>query len=182
MRSHLLILIAATLMAKSAARGLVDAKDASHLRFMTYYGMNFSMQKSWLNLARASGNLANQFKSVGIPSLAQMPESGVYVRGKGLEPKWEATLTSFVDSLKPSIANGTTIGVFMGDELCCHNSACWASTIQPLSEKLRQLLGPDQIIYENDCADSFANVSVLSGLSMRQHTFRSFEIFVGILM
>ena len=42
----------------------------------------------------------------------------------------------------------------MGDELCCHNVTCWGDVITPLSARLRLLLGPTAIIYENDCGSS----------------------------
>ena len=37
----------------------------------------FYINRDWLNLAIADGQLANEFKAVGIPSLASMPETGV---------------------------------------------------------------------------------------------------------
>ena len=46
-------------------------------------------------------------------------------------------------------------GVFLGDEGCCGATAakCWAEGYGPLTRKIRQYLGPDAIIYANECLD-----------------------------
>ena len=46
-------------------------------------------------------------------------------------------------------------GVFLGDEVCCGATAakCWAEGYGPLTRKIRQYLGPDAIIYANECLD-----------------------------
>ena len=33
-------------------------------------------------------------------------------------------------------------GVFLGDEVCCYNASCYASTLAPVAAKFRALLGP----------------------------------------
>lgn len=36
--------------------------------------------------------------------------------------------------------------MFLGDEICCHNSSCWHDQLYPISAKLRKLLGPQAIL------------------------------------
>ena len=45
--------------------------------------------------------------------------------------------------------------MFLGDEVCCGATAakCWAEGYGPLTRKIRQYLGPDAIIYANECLD-----------------------------
>ena len=45
--------------------------------------------------------------------------------------------------------------MFLGDEVCCGATAakCWAEGYAPLTRKIRQYLGPDAIIYANECLD-----------------------------
>ena len=44
-------------------------------------------------------------------------------------------------------------GVFLGDEICCSNVTCWDTALAPVAAKFRTLLGPDAIIYTNECAN-----------------------------
>lgn len=92
----------------------------------------------------AEGELANQFFSSGVHSLAPMPETGVYqrptTRGQPsvLLPQWEAVIERWAGQLAPQFGNGTLRGVFMGDEICCHAPSCWATVLTPLSAKVRR--------------------------------------------
>ena len=55
----------------------------------------------------------------------------------------------------PGIRNGTLLGVFLGDELCCEDTSarsgmeCWDTVLRPVADHFRALLGPDAIIYTN---------------------------------
>ena len=131
-----------------------------NLKIMSFYGMSFEEQKDWLTLAIATppSPLANQFFGAGIPSIAELPPEKVYKRddpsvgGSSLLPGWEAFVESWITTtLQASIQNKTTVGVFIGDELCCHRTSCWASTLAPLSAKLKALLGDGMIVYANEC-------------------------------
>ena len=53
--------------------------------------------------------------------------------------------------------------VFLGDEICCHNSTCWHAQLYPLAAQLRSLLGSDAVLYENDCADSIIGGGMAHG-------------------
>ena len=39
----------------------------------------------------------------------------------------------------------------MGDEICCRSAACWETGYAPVAQKLRALLGPDALLYMNEC-------------------------------
>lgn len=56
------------------------------------------------------------------------------------------------DIVKPLLDNKTAVGVMLGDEICCSNLACWSGQLDPVTKRLRSLLGPDAIIYTNECA------------------------------
>eukprot|EP00038_Savillea_parva_P021377 m.34506 g.34506 ORF g.34506 m.34506 type:complete len:301 (+) comp5144_c0_seq1:204-1106(+) len=133
-----------------------------NLRWMSFYGNNVSLQKDFINLAIAEGDLANQFFTSGVKSIAPMPETGVYqrptVRGQPsvLLPSWQDTLKAWYTGILPQINNGTIVGVFIGDEICCHAPACWGTVLTPLSAMLHQLFPPGSIIYPNECGDSIA--------------------------
>ena len=57
--------------------------------------------------------------------------------------------------IAPYMANNTLVGVFMGDEICCSNKACWDGQLAPVSAKLRALLGPKAILYTNECSGRY---------------------------
>eukprot|EP01052_Picozoa_sp_SAG31_P005399 SAG31_NODE_237_length_19590_cov_13.149915_5_plen_341_part_00 len=162
---------------------LATASDSSSLKYLTYFGANVSAQHTWLSLAinpsgRAfspnaadgerwpTGAEVDAFFSYGIPSLIHMPEAGVFsrgvrdktgkqIKGSGLVAGWESALEHFAASrVLPRMKNKTAVGVFVGDEICCHNSSCWHAQLYPISAKLRALLGPKAILYENECISS----------------------------
>ena len=44
-----------------------------------------------------------------------------------------------------------------GDEICCHLShSCWDALLNPLAAKFRALLGPEKILYTNECGTAIA--------------------------
>lgn len=127
------------------------------------------MQHEWLSLAVDDGATADAFSRYSIPSMLPMPVVGVlegrwgvpgydgHNNGTDLAPGWEAVLTRFAqEEVLPRLANKTAIGVFLGDELCCHNSTCWHRQLYPLAAKLRSLLPASAVLWENDCGDSIA--------------------------
>jgi hypothetical protein len=88
-------------------------------------------------------------------------ETGVFVRGVGLAMGWEAALERiFITQIQPNMGPDKALrGVFIGDELCCGSgrnlARCWARGYGPLTAKLRALMGPDMIIYTNECGGEF---------------------------
>jgi hypothetical protein len=127
-------------------------------------GSNVTAQHEWLNLAVSSGTTCDEFFAHGIPSLIRMPGTGVYERGLGLVSGWEAKIEAFAsEQVLPRMKNKTAVGVFLGDEICCHNSSCWHDQLYPMSAKLRDLLGPKAMLYENECGDSIAGGGMAHG-------------------
>ena len=64
---------------------------------------------------------------------------GVFDRANhSLVPEWQAVLQSLVKELKPYFANGTIVGVFFGDELCC--SGIPFSNLSAVVKETRALL------------------------------------------
>jgi hypothetical protein len=132
------------------------------LLLVSAVGSNVTAQHEWLNLnvmrKGQADAICDEFFAQGIPSLITMPRSwhagdgGVYKKGQGLVSGWEAKLEEFTSEVVlPRMQNKTAVGVFLGDEICCHNSSCWHDQLYPLSAKLRALLGPNAILYENEC-------------------------------
>ena len=104
------------------------------LQYLSYYGDNVSAQHSWLSLAiTQDGPTTDAFWNFKTPSLLQMPEDGIFARGTrsangsqltggGMVVGWEGVLTSWAKAtVIPRLANGTAIGVFVGDEICCES-------------------------------------------------------------
>lgn len=133
------------------------------MRYLGFYGVNVTAQSGWISLGIGSGSDADAyFAATGgrVRSLLRMPASGVYRRSVSTVPGWEAVLDGWLSAeVLPRVANGTAAGVFLGDELCCHNSSCWAATIDPIAAHLRARLGADALLYENDCVDSVVGAS-----------------------
>ena len=103
--------------------GAAVSPNNPNLKILSFYDTVFEQQKSLLTLAIAENSIANQFHSVGVPSLAPLDNiaDGVYKRvggsvGSVLLPGWEKLIESWVHHLQPSLDNGTTAGVFLGDE------------------------------------------------------------------
>ena len=106
------------------AAGLASAPRGPNpnLKILSFYDTVFEDQKSLLTLAIAYKTTANQFRSVGVPSLAPLDEVADYVYkrrstadgGSVLLPKWEKAVEVWVGNLRPSLDNGTFAGVFLG--------------------------------------------------------------------
>ena len=106
-------------------------------------------------------------------SLLQMPAAGLHERRVSgrpgsysrLLPGWEANLSSWVDTqLAPRLANRTAAGVFVGDEICCHNATCVVSTLlTPLTSALRERAGDAALIYANECGDTVSALPKQAG-------------------
>ena len=162
-----------------------DAPPGHHLRFMSAYsGVNAQM-KGWVNLGMEDavgggnwfplgpGNVGalKAWSELGIPSLFGDIDITVFAgNGKGarssplaLAPAWRAAVTDMVTKkIRPHFGAGKALrGVFLGDELCCHNSSCWSAVLEPLAAEFKKQLGPDAILATNECGDltSLANIT-----------------------
>lgn len=118
------------------------------------------------------------FTNYGIPSFYGDVE-GVFVRGQGLVPNWEAALDELVNSsILPNFGTGKALrGVFLGDEICCHNVSCWGAALAPVASRLRASLGPNALIYTNECA---TNLSSLGGVP-KDLDLISVDVYAGYL-
>jgi hypothetical protein len=140
---------------------IVDSK----MDYMSYYGVNVPEQLGWLNLGVAHDiSDADKFwleSNGSVTSLLEMPSLNIYQRvpKRSLIPGWKSALFNFTHNVViPRMKNGTAIGVFLGDEICCHSSSCWRDVLDPLSSQLRAFLGPTALLYENECGDSISSL------------------------
>lgn len=141
--------------------------------------VGFNTTRPWINL-QLEGLFSDQvmlWRKFGVPSLFGDLTSAytnplyydkIFLRHDkctpasypvcALAPEWEAAVEEMVRlQVAPGIANGTLLGVFLGDELCCEDTSqrtaqqCWTTIIAPVADKLRALLGPQAILYTNEC-------------------------------
>ena len=117
---------------------------------------NITTSHTWANLAIPKHSNARTtdgfFSNYKTPSILPMPATGVWTRNVGMDAGWEVVLHKFATQVVlPRLANKTAIGVFLGDEICCRNSSCWHTTLNPISAKLRSLLGKEAILWSNEC-------------------------------
>eukprot|EP01043_Picozoa_sp_COSAG02_P061026 COSAG02_NODE_8109_length_2706_cov_1.925201_1_plen_367_part_00 len=130
------------------------------------------------------------YKSYRIPSFYgdmssryEVPEGAekIFLREKDCQPasypvcrlgsQWESTLDMLVErDIKPGLSNGTLVGVFLGDELCCEDTPartgmqCWDTVLKPVADRLRTLLGPKALIYTNECGgEAMWNSTMIAG-------------------
>jgi hypothetical protein len=166
----------ASLPHEAAAAAAAAADDASqstrvsgageaagaHLKYMSYYGFNPPLMHGWVNMGLEAGLdvKLKAFQTFGIPSfyggLPAEPAAGaIFKRGVGLADGWEASLEALVaKDVTPNLGKDKALrGVFLGDEICCMNATCWETALEPVTKKLRTLLGPDALIYTNECAN-----------------------------
>ena len=120
----------------------------SSLDYLSYYGVDIPLQLGWLTLPTVGstpsarnasyGDADAFFEGSNVSSLLQMPAAGLYERRVSgrpgsysrLLPGWQANLSQWVDTqLAPRLANRTAAGVFVGDEICCHNATCEAADL-----------------------------------------------------
>ena len=61
--------------------------------------------------------------------------------------------------MSAAVLDTAFFGRTQGDEICCHNSTCWQGQLNPITAKLRGLLGPKAILYAAECGDSIAGMA-----------------------
>jgi hypothetical protein len=83
---------------------------------------------------------------VGMPTL---PNTIFDRAHHGLFPGWREATDSFVAIMAPLLANGTAVGVFLGDEICC--SGVPLSNLTSVANRLRAGL-PAALLYTNECS------------------------------
>eukprot|EP01047_Picozoa_sp_COSAG01_P063329 COSAG01_NODE_8189_length_2885_cov_3.866834_3_plen_350_part_00 len=78
----------------------------------------------------------------------------------GLRPGWEAVVTSVITAAGPLLRNGTVLGLFLGDELCCSGVPFANLTNVAAFAKRQMLQWGGGLVYTNECIrplnDSFA--------------------------
>ena len=112
---------------------------------------------------------------IGLPSLYGDLENVFDREHKGLMPNWEATLTKIAhEEYMPLAANGTYKGVFLGDEICCGGVPL--DDLATVLKSLRSLVGPEAILYTNECAEMSTWPSVPTELDyISMDTYGGFE-------
>ena len=134
---------------------------------MGYYGLDLQRMGGWINLpvvkadSTAEADAFFRLTNGTASSLIEMPSRGVYARASDhsmvLLPGWQGALASFVSgTVSPRLANATARGVFLGDELCCHNSSCIGGSMRPVAKALLELVGPSALLYTNECGEAIA--------------------------
>jgi hypothetical protein len=142
---------------------------------MSFYGFNAAKMAGWVNLGtEGEGGLQaklDAWTKYQIPSLygklPNVPAGGctgpgaagaIFELGHGLCSGWEANLEALVrDEIRPNFGRDKALrGVFVGDELCCRNVSCWTNGLAVVANKTRSLLGPDAIIYTNECGKNWS--------------------------
>jgi hypothetical protein len=133
-----------------------------------FYGHgNLSEMRGWINLLPIDTPDLEAFESdiaspsnQSIAALARLVPGDIYVRGihsTVLLPGWQAALRAvFEREVLPRLATRVVRGVMLGDELCCGNSTCVTSSLYPLSAEVRRLVGPEPIIWTNECWSTVA--------------------------
>ena len=119
-------------------------------QLMSIFAMNSSAARGLYNIAIAP-TLASCLATP--PCLfAGLDDNGVWNRANGsrLQPGWEHHLEGIAARLAPHLG-GAVRGIFVGDEVCCRRTACVDGTLRPVTDKLRELLGPSAVLWTNEC-------------------------------
>jgi hypothetical protein len=106
-------------------RGVAPAAAAgksSHLKVMTFYGGTADELHGWANVMRDSIDACDNKTITEKWKMKILVELGadVFDRSKhALHPGWKNATDTFIATVKPHVASGKALGVFMGDEICC---------------------------------------------------------------
>ena len=140
--------------ATAAAPPSPPPQPPPHLRFMSMYGLDPDAQHTFVNMNLEGSEQVklDAWTKYNMTSFYGGLE-GVFVRGVGLVSNWTAVLDGIINtSIAPNFGPGKAWrGVFLGDEICCRNVGCWANALQPVAARLHAALGPEAIIYTNEC-------------------------------
>ena len=142
------------------------AVTTAGLDFMSFYDWAPELQHGWsFGLSPSLSDIAAAHRTYAMPSMfgdlvhsclvsptpgcndtaaahQKVHFSGTINRGNTLDPNWRGNIALLANRLRPWIANGTVLGVFIGDELtCCANNMSFAN-LSAVIDTLRQELGP----------------------------------------
>ena len=175
-------LLAMTVLASPPPPAAAPQPSAAppHLKYMSDFDTRTSdmqqRQHGWLNLlipevldacTEANGpvcpdtlqQIAEGYDKYKIPSLyGNLPDlhgngQGVFdIAHKGLDPKWQENLVAITAALKPFLANGSCVGIFVGDEIVASHGVPFANYTTVVS-RLRELVGPKAILMANEGSD-----------------------------
>ncbi len=141
-------MLAATLLHAAALA------PTTHLRYMMFYGTDVAAQHDWLT--HLSGD------AVSLPEMVRARARYPWLRGfakpygifnrtpgsEGLASGWSRALDGFIARVGPLVRNGTVVGVFLGDELCC--SGVPLANVTTVTDALKAAW-PDVATYLNEC-------------------------------
>ena len=128
---------------------IADAKLSYFSLWSLEAGGDPSIARGWNNFIFTSTNVDDlaTFAKGGVgPNLLQV--TGVFFTNKAIRPDAEARWNATFATLKPLIASGAAMGVFLGDELAW--SCIPVADIEKAAAIARRDLGPDGIIYQNE--------------------------------
>jgi len=137
---------------------LITGIENTNFKYLSFYGLNPEAQHDIINIG-GEGSLKvklEMYEKYKIPSFYGDVD-GVFnrtVRPTTLINGWENKIeTMYKTDIEPYIGK-ELLGIFLGDEICCHDVPCWENVLEPVASKFRSLLGEDQgIIYTNECAN-----------------------------
>ena len=136
-------------------------QPGSHLRVMTFYGGTADELGGWTNVLRPAAGVADCAnvtitETWGMKLFVHLP--GIFDKHRrqnttghpGLHPDWINVTDDFIASVKPHVASGCVLGVFMGDEVCCGGVPYLDMSV--VAARLKAGL-PDALIYVNECTE-----------------------------
>ena len=139
-----------------------------NLQYFAFYGWDPAGQLAvGVNILRSSSLsvLAEQFALHGTRGLLDGP--GVLLRGDytfesgGLTSDWREVATSFASAAAPFVANGTIIGINLGDEYVC--SGVPLANMSAVADVVRAELGSSAMVYANECGGSAQTGGTIRG-------------------
>jgi len=148
-----------------------------HLSVMTFYGFNETAQCGWSNvmwqelqagphdqpfkknLSVALWELASFSEHCNGTGFVMLPPALFASPGNRLPANWEAALETFESTVAPFVANGTAIGIFMGDEKLCGGVPL--SNYSAVAEHLRKRFGNRILLYGNECSFTVGSIGAV---------------------
>ena len=131
--------------------------SSPNLKIMMFYDFDKKLLNGITNVISPDGASISDMVNAKInwnykvTALAGLPQTVFDRAHHGLYKEWSETIDKFVmNTLTPGIKNGTFIGVFLGDEICC--SGIPLSNLTSVLKKIRSSLnGQKCILYTNEC-------------------------------
>eukprot|EP00039_Didymoeca_costata_P017189 m.316582 g.316582 ORF g.316582 m.316582 type:complete len:292 (-) comp16504_c0_seq12:223-1098(-) len=138
-----------------------------NLKYMMTYDCNLTSQNDWITTISGDGASPSEMVAAHklYPALQGMPTlpGNVFDRShRTLFSGWKDATLQFAQLIAPGIKNGTFIGVFLGDEICCSGTPL--SNLTSVADLLRQTLPTNAILYTNECSEMEKWPSVPSSL------------------